>query len=193
MSRTFKKVTIVFLFKFVLILGIDFEPLSKEEQMRRIGKINNDVETFRNNLTECAKQVKASVTDVESFLKRVPQTTLQGKCFVACILKRNSIIKNNKIEKNNLIELNRAVYGDDSEVLTRLKNAISECMEIVEGMFEICEYASMFNDCMHMKMEHILDKVLMERRMQALGQMSSDPDYWTEEDDEILQLVKDEL
>ncbi|CAH0719254.1 unnamed protein product, partial [Brenthis ino] len=155
--------------------------------------MNDEVEPFRRNLTECARQVKASMVDVENFLKRIPQSTLQGKCFVACILKRNSIIKNNKILKENLLEANKAVYGEDSEVLSRLKTAISECNDIVEGIFEICEFASVFNDCMHMKMEHILDKVTMERRMEALGQMTSDPDLWTDEEDELLKLVKDEL
>ncbi|XP_072945418.1 uncharacterized protein [Epargyreus clarus] len=174
-------------------LVVSFKPLSKDEQMDRYQKMNEEVEPFRKNLTECARQVKASMVDVENFLKRVPQTTSQGKCFVACILKRNNIIKNNKVVGENLIEANRAVYGDDSEVMTRLTKAIVECTRVIEGIFEICEYASVFNDCMHMKMEHILDKVTMERRMEALGQMTSDPDQWTDEEDEILKLVKDEL
>ncbi|CAG4938145.1 unnamed protein product [Parnassius apollo] len=155
--------------------------------------MNSEVEPFRKNLTECARQVKASMVDVENFLKRIPQSTTQGKCFVACILKRNAIIKNNKITQETLLEVNRAVYGDDSEVMDRLKSAITECINVVEGIFEICEYASVFNDCMHIKMEHILDKVTMERRMEALGQMTSNPDEWTDEEDEILKLVKDEL
>lgn len=173
-----------------------FQPFSKEEQLTRIKKMNEEVEPFRKNLTECAHQVKAKATDVEDFLKRIPQSTAQGKCFVACILKRNELIKNNKIQKESLIEVNRAVYGDDSEVMARLKTAIIECEEVVSDIFEICEYASMFNDCMHMKMEHILDKVTMDRRMKALGQMASADAYtddWTEDDDEILQLLKDEL
>nr|AXF48722.1 odorant-binding protein OBP2.2 [Lobesia botrana] len=119
------------------------------------------------------------MADVESFLKRIPQSTNQGKCFVACILKRNSVIVKNKIHAENLLEANRAIYGDDSEVMRRLRLAINECSKVVEGIFEICEYASVFNDCMHMKMEHILDRVTMERRMEAMGQMTSDPDMWT--------------
>ncbi|CAH2088288.1 unnamed protein product [Euphydryas editha] len=185
---------IIFLIIFSIILIVrSFKPLTKEEQIKKINKMNEDVEPFRKNLTDCARQVKASMVDVENFLKRIPQSTMQGKCFVACILKRNSIIKNNKIVKENLLEANRAIYGEDSEVMTRLKKAIVECDHIVEGIFEICEYASVFNDCMHMKMEHILDKVTMERRMQALGQMTSDPDIWTDEDDELLKMVRDEL
>ncbi|CAK1542725.1 unnamed protein product [Leptosia nina] len=172
---------------------LSFKPLTKEEQVENYNKMNDDVEPFRRNLTECARQVKASMVDVENFLKRIPQSSLQGKCFVACILKRNSIIVKNKIHKENLLEANRAVYGEDSEVMSRLQSAITECGDVVEGIFEICEYASVFNDCMHMRMEHILDKVTMERRMEALGQMTSNPDIWTEEDDEILKLVKDEL
>lgn len=91
------------------------------------------------------------------------------------------------------MEANIAVYGEDSEVLNRMKGAVSECTRVIETIFEICEYASVFNDCMHMKMEHILDKVTMERRMEALGQMTSDPDHWSEHEDEILKAVKDEL
>ncbi|CAK1589241.1 unnamed protein product [Parnassius mnemosyne] len=182
---------LVFVSAFYLV--VSFKPLSKEEQIERIDKMNSEVEPFRKNLTECARQVKASMVDVENFLKRIPQSTMQGKCFVACILKRNAIIKNNKITQETLLEANRAVYGDDSEVMNRLKSAIAECNNVVEGIFEICEYASVFNDCMHIKMEHILDKVTMERRMEALGQMTSNPDEWTDEEDEILKLVKDEL
>ncbi|OWR44192.1 uncharacterized protein LOC116774404 [Danaus plexippus] len=167
--------------------------MTKEEQIDRFNKMNEEVEPFRQNLTDCARQVKASMIDVEHFLKRIPQSSMQGKCFVACILKRNSIIVNNKISRENLLEANRAVYGQDSEVMTRLNTAIVECSDVVEGIFEVCEYSSVFNDCMHMKMEHILDKVTMERRMEALGQMTSDPDVWTDEDDEILKLIKDEL
>lgn len=190
---TFSKIIIFLIIFSVILLVRSFKPLTKEEQIQRINKMNEDVEPFRKNLTECARQVKASMVDVENFLKRIPQSTMQGKCFVACILKRNSIIKNNKIIKENLLEANRAIYGEDSEVMTRLKRAIVECDHIVEGIFEICEYASVFNDCMHMKMEHILDKVTLERRMQALGQMTSDPDAWTDEEDEILKMVRDEL
>lgn len=180
-------------FSSAFYLTISFTPLTKEEQMQRYNKMTDDVEPFRKNLTECARQVKASMVDVENFLKRIPQASLQGKCFVACILKRNAIIKNNKISKEQLLEANRAVYGEDSEVMARLKTAIAECSKAVAGIFEICEYASVFNDCMHMKMEHILDQVTMERRMEALGQMTSDPDQWGAEEDEILKLVKDEL
>nr|QNS26347.1 odorant binding protein 7 [Pieris rapae] len=184
---------------FMLILVIkfyfthSFTPLSKEEQINNFNKLNDDVEPFRRNLTECARQVKASMVDVENFLKRIPQSSVQGKCFVACILKRNKIIVKNEISKHNLLEVNRAVYGHDTEVMTRLNSAIAECSDVVEGIFEICEYASIFNDCMHMRMEHLLDKVTMERRMETLGQMTSNPDIWTEDDDEILKLVKDEL
>lgn len=155
--------------------------------------MDSEVEPFRRNISECARQVKAGMGDVENFLKRIPQATMEGKCFVACILKRNSIIKKNKIDHNSLLEANKAVYGEDSEVMTRLKAAIVECNRAVEGIFEICEYASVFNDCMHIKMEHILEKLTMERRMEALGQMSNSPDEWTDEEDEMLKLVKDEL
>lgn len=185
---------LIFLIIFtVFILVMAFTPLTKDEQIDKFNKMNEGVEPFRRNLTECARQVKASMVDVENFLKRIPQTSLQGKCFVACILKRNSIIKNNKILKENLLEANKAVYGEDSEVLSRLKLAINECSDVVANIFEICEFSSVFNDCMHMKMEHILDKVIMERRMEALGQMTADPDVWTDEEDELLKLVKDEL
>ncbi|KAF9802898.1 hypothetical protein SFRURICE_015496 [Spodoptera frugiperda] len=181
------------LFSFAFYLTISFTPLTKEEQMERYNKMTENVEPFRKNLTECARQVKASMADVENFIKRIPQASLQGKCFVACILKRNSIIKNNKISKEHLLEANKAVYGEDSEVMARLKTAVGECTQVVEGIFEVCEYASVFNDCMHIKMEHILDKVTMERRMEAIGKMTSNPDQWNEEEDELLKLVKDEL
>ncbi|CAH0664002.1 unnamed protein product [Spodoptera exigua] len=181
------------LFSFAFYLTISFTPLTKEEQIERYNKMTENVEPFKKNLTECARQVKASMVDVENFLKRIPQASLQGKCFVACILKRNSIIINNKISKENLLEANRAVYGEDSEVMARLKTAVGECAKAVEEIFEICEYASVFNDCMHIKMEHILDQVTMERRMEAIGKMTSNPDQWGEEEDELLKLVKDEL
>lgn len=170
-----------------------FKPLTKDEQMEKINKMDREVEPFRRNLTECARQVKASMADVEGFLKRIPQSTMQGKCFVACILKRNSIVRGGRVDANALLAANKAVYGEDSEVMARLKSAIEECTGAVEGVFEVCEYASVFNDCMHVRMEHILDKVTMERRMEALGQMTDRPDEWTDEDDEILKLVKDEL
>ncbi|XP_063622931.1 uncharacterized protein LOC134795002 [Cydia splendana] len=189
--RTFTNFVTIIVFLIANILC--FQPMTKEEHIEQFNKMDAEVEPFRKNLTECARQVKASMTDVETFLKRVPQSTLQGKCFVACILKRNSIIVKNKIVPRNLLDANKAVYGDDSEVLARLRSAIKECLKAVEGIFEICEYASVFNDCMHMKMEHILDRVTMERRMEALGQMTTNPDVWTEEDDELLKLVKDEL
>ncbi|CAH2055909.1 unnamed protein product, partial [Iphiclides podalirius] len=174
-------------------LAMSFTPLTKEEQMEKMDRMNQEVEPFRRNLTECARQVRASMVDVENFLKRIPQSTMQGKCFVACILKRNAIIKNGRVDAAALLDANKAVYEEDSEVMTRLKSAIAECTGAVDGIFEICEYASIFNDCMHVKMEHILDKVTMERRMEALGQMATQPDMWTEEEDEILKLVKDEL
>ncbi|XP_028164848.1 uncharacterized protein LOC135081312 [Ostrinia nubilalis] len=196
MNRTFTNFITLLLFLVfasAFYLVVSFQPMSKEEHVENFNKMNEEVEPFRKNLTECARQVKASMLDVEHFLKRLPQSTAQGKCFVACILKRNAIIKRNKIDANALLEVNKAVYGEDSEVLSRLKAAIGECSGAVEGIFEICEYASVFNDCMHIKMEHILDKLTMERRMEALGQMTSNPDEWTDEDDEILKLVKDEL
>lgn len=196
MSGTFTNlVTIILflLFSTAFYLVISFKPLTKEEQITNYNKMNDELEPFRKNLSECARQVKASMVDVENFLKRIPQSSMQGKCFVACILKRNSIIEKNKVSTQNLLEANKAVYGEDGEVMSRLKAAIGECKNIVEGIFEICEYSSVFNDCMHMKMEHLLDKVTMERRMEALGQMSSDPDEWTEEDDELLKFIKDEL
>ncbi|KAJ2945143.1 hypothetical protein O0L34_g9203 [Tuta absoluta] len=182
---------LVFASAFYLVMA--FTPMTKEDQIASYNKMNEQVEPFRKNISECARQVKASMVDVENFLKRIPQSSMQGKCFVACILKRNSLIKYNKIVLDNLIEINRAVYEDDGEVLSRLKTAGTECLKVVDNIFEICEYASMFNDCMHMKMEHLLDKLTMERRMEALGQMTSDPEQWTEEDDELLKLVKDEL
>ncbi|XP_068622982.1 general odorant-binding protein 28a [Battus philenor] len=196
MNRTFSNFTAVMtilLLTSAFYLAFTFKPITKEEHIEKFNKMNNEVEPFRRNLTECARQVRASMTDVETFLKRIPQSTLQGKCFVACILKRNAIIRNNKIDHKALLEANLAVYGDDSEVISRLKTAMEECNKAVEGIFEICEYASVFNDCMHIKMEHILDKVTMERRMEALGQMTSNPDEWTDEEDEILKLVRDEL
>nr|WKF45301.1 odorant-binding protein 21 [Peridroma saucia] len=161
--------------------------------MKRYSKVTEDVEPFRKNLSECARQVKASMADVEHFLKRIPQANMEGKCFVACILKRNLIIKDNKISTNQLLEANRAVYGDDSEVMSRLQMAIGECVKAVDGIFEICEYASVFNDCMHIKMEHVLDQVMMERRLEAVSKMTSDPEQWGDTEDEILKLVKDEL
>lgn len=192
MQNLFASILFV-LFSFAFYLTISFEPLSKEEHIKRFNKITEDVEPFRKNLTECARQVKASMVDVENFLKRIPQANLQGKCFVACILKRNAIIKNNKISKEQLLEANRVVYGEDSEVMSRLKSAIGECTKVVDGIFEVCEYASVFNDCMHIKMEHILDQVIMERRMEAISKITTDPDQWGETEDEILKLVKDEL
>lgn len=184
---------ILFLIFITFYLAVCFTPLTKEQHMDNYDKMNEYVEPFRRNLTECARQVKATMVDVEHFLKRIPQNSLQGKCFVACILKRNAIITNNKINIVNLLEANKAVYGEDSEVLDRMKGAVNECTRIIENIFEICEYATVFNDCMHMKMEHILDKVTMERRMQALGQMTTDPDHWSEDEDEIMKMVKDEL
>ncbi|XP_039748171.1 uncharacterized protein LOC120625235 [Pararge aegeria] len=192
MVREFSTI-IIFQTIFSIFIALAFKPPTKEEQMDKYNKMNQEVEPFRKNLTECAREVKASMVDVENFLKRIPQSTMQGKCFVACILKRNNIIKKNKISEENLLEVNRAVYGDDEEVMFRLKSAIEECYRAVDMIFEICDYASVFNDCMHLKMEHILDKVTMERRMEALGQMTSDPDVWTDDEDEILKLVKDEL
>jgi hypothetical protein len=196
MYRTFTNfITIVlfFLFASAFYLVISFEPMTKEQHVEKYNKLNEDVEPFRRNLSECARQVKASMVDVENFLKRIPQSSMSGKCFVACILKRNHIIRNNKVDTEVLLETNKAVYGDDSEVMSRLRKAVGECSDVVQGIFEICEYSSVFNDCMHMKMEHILDKVTMERRMEALGQMSSNPDEWSDEEDELLKLVKDEL
>lgn len=185
---------IIFLILFTTVyLVLSFKPLSKEEQLESYENVNQHVEPFRRNLSECARQVKATMEDIQNFLKRIPQSTLQGKCFVACILKRNAIITKNKVNPENLLEANKAVYGEDSEVWARLKRALTECSAVVESIFEICEYASVFNDCMHMKMEHILDKTMMERRLEALGQMSDDPDLWTEDDDETLKLVRDEL
>ncbi|XP_013171641.1 PREDICTED: uncharacterized protein LOC106120761 [Papilio xuthus] len=192
-NSNFITVMIILIFVSVFYLVVTFKPLTKEEHIEKINKMNSEVEPFRRNISECARQVKAGMGDVENFLKRIPQATMEGKCFVACILKRNSIIKMNKIDHNALLDANKAVYGEDSEVMTRLKAAINECNKVVEGIFEICEYASVFNDCMHIKMEHILDKITMERRMEALGQMSNNPDEWTDEEDEILKLVKDEL
>ncbi|XP_041969652.1 uncharacterized protein LOC121726376 [Aricia agestis] len=181
------------IFIFYATCSLSLQPLEKQDYIDQFEKMSNVVEPFRHNLTECARQTKASMVDVENFLKRVPQSSIEGKCFVACMLRRNSIIKNNKIMGSHLLEINRAVYGDDGEILRRLKSAIVQCTDIVEHIFEICEYASVFNDCMHMKMEHILDKVTVERRMEALGQMTSDPEADWDADDDILQLVKDEL
>lgn len=181
------------MFSTAFYLVMSFTPFTKEEHVKKYQDMQAQVEPFRRNISECARQVKASMVDVESFLKRIPQSTMQGKCFVACILKRNAIIKNNKVNGENLIALNKAVYGEDSEVLVRLKTAVNECIQALDGIFEICEYASVFNDCMHIKTEHLLDKLTMERRMEALGQMTSDPDEWSEEEDEMLKLAKDEL
>ncbi|XP_059061702.1 uncharacterized protein LOC131854598 [Achroia grisella] len=192
-STNFATITMFLIFASAFYPAISYTPLTKDEHLDRINKMNEDVEPFRKNLTECARQVTASMADVENFLKRIPQSTTQGQCFVACILKRNAIIVKNKIDQSNLLAANAAVYGEDSEVMARLKAAIVECSDVVESIFEICEYASVFNDCMHMKMEHILDKVTMERRMEALGQMTSNPDEWSEDEDEMLKLVKDEL
>lgn len=182
---------IIFSTAFYLVMS--FTPITKEEHVKKYQDMQAQVEPFRKNISECAHQVKASMVDIETFLKRVPQSTMQGKCFIACILKRNAIIKNNKVDVQNLIAANKEVYGEDSEVLVRLKTAVNECLKVVDGIFEICEYASIFNDCMHMKTEHLLDKLTMERRMEALGQMTSDPDEWSEEEDEMLRLAKDEL
>ncbi|XP_049878264.1 uncharacterized protein LOC126375400 [Pectinophora gossypiella] len=196
MNSTFSNIVSILLFLLFVsafYLVISYTPMTKEEHIKKINKLNEEVEPFRKNLTECARQVKASMVDVENFLKRIPQSTMQGKCFVACILKRNAILQNNKIQVKNLLEVNKAFYAEDSEVMKRLQMAVDDCSSTVEGIFEVCEYASTFNDCMHMQMEHILDKVTMERRMEALGQMSSNPDEWSEEDDEMLKLVKDEL
>lgn len=55
-----------------------FKPLSKEEQIDKFNKMNEEVEPFRRNLTECARQVRATMVDVENFLKRIPQATMQG-------------------------------------------------------------------------------------------------------------------
>nr|QCF41949.1 odorant binding protein [Athetis dissimilis] len=181
------------LFSFAFLAIISFEPMSKEEHMKKYNKMTEDIEPFKKNITECAHQVKASMADVENFLQRIPQANFQGKCFVACILKRNAIIKNNKISKEQLLETNRAVYGEDSEVMARLKTAIRDCTKAVDGIFEICEYASVFNDCMHIKMEHILDQVMMERRMEAIGKITTNSEQWGETEDEIMKLVKDEL
>nr|QOV03018.1 odorant binding protein 2 [Apocheima cinerarius] len=187
------KIIIFLIFVSAFYLVVSFKPLTKDEQIEGFEKMNEYVEPFRRNLTECARQVKASQEDVQNFLKRIPQSTMQGKCFVACMLKRNAIITKNEINRDNLLEANKAVYGEDSEVWTRLQKAVTECAIVVDNIFEICEYASIFNDCMHMKMEHILDKATMERRMEALGQMTGDSDYWGEDEDEMLKLVKDEL
>ncbi|CAH0397043.1 unnamed protein product [Chilo suppressalis] len=193
MDRVLTDFIMIIFVLFAIYLVTAYEPMTKEEHIAKFNKMNDEVEPFRKNLTECSRQVKASMVDIENFLKRIPQTSMQGKCFVACILKRNAIIRNNKVDDNGLLEANRAVYGDDSEVMSRLKSAVGECKQVVDNIFEICEYASIFNDCMHMKMEHILDKVTLERRMEALGQMSTDTDTWTDEEDEMLKLLKDEL
>nr|ARO70196.1 Odorant Binding Protein 37 [Dendrolimus punctatus] len=184
---------IILLFTIAIFSVYSFKPLTKEEQIESYNKMKDNIEPFRKNLTECARQVKASMMDVETFIKNLPQKSNQGKCLVACILKRNAIIRKNKIDEKHLLEINRQVYKDDSEVMARLRSAIAECTKAVEEIFEICEYASVFNDCMYLRTEHILEKVTLERRMETLGQMSSDPDQWSDEEDEMLKLVKDEL
>lgn len=198
MCRYLANVSAVLLFltfgsAFYLVMS--FTPLTKQEHAEQHNKLNEEVEPFRKNLTECGRQVRASTLDVEHFLKRVPQQTSQGKCFVACMLKRNSIIRNNKVDKATLMRINTEVYGEDSEVLPRMEAAVTDCSKNVADIFEICEYASTFNDCMHMKMEHVLDKLTMERRMQALGQMDSEPDNFDDydEDDSFMQMMRDEL
>lgn len=183
--------TLLFISAFYLV--ISFTPPTKEEQMESFMKVNQEVDPFRKNISECARQVKASMADVETFLKGVPQTSLTGKCFVACILKRNGLITKNKINREMVLQANKEVYGDTHEVIPRLKAALSECSEAVKEIFEICEYASTFNDCMHIQMEHVLHKINMDRRMEAVGQQMSDPSGWSEEEDELLQLAKDEL
>lgn len=196
MSNNFTNIISIMLFLIfstAFYLVMSFTPIKKEEHVRKYQDMQAQVEPFRKNISECARQVKASMVDVENFLKRIPQSTMQGKCFVACILKRNAIIVNNKVVFENLVAVNKVVYGEDNEILTRLKTAIKECTKVVDGIFEICEFASVFNDCMHIKTEHLLDKLTMERRMEALGQMTSDPDEWSEDDDDILRLAKDEL
>lgn len=196
MSINFKNIISIMLFLMfsaAFFLVMSFTPTTKQEHLKKYQDMQAQVEPFRKNISECAKQVKASMVDIENFIKRIPQSSMQGKCFVACILKRNSIIKSNKVVIENLIAANKAAYGENSEVLLRLTSAINECIKVVDGIFEICEYASVFNDCMHIKTEHLLDKLTMERRMEALGQMTSDPEEWSEDEDEMLRLVKDEL
>lgn len=186
--------TMLFLiFSATFFFVLSFTPTTKEEHMKKYRDVKAEVEPFRKNITECARQVRASMTDIENFLQRLPQSTMQGKCFVACILKRNDIIKNNKICFETLLASNRAIYGDDSEVIVRLNGAMNECLKAVDGIFEICEYASIFNDCMQIKTEHLLDRLKLEKRMEALGQMTADPEEWSDEEDEMLRLAKDEL
>lgn len=189
----FLSIILFLIFVSTFYLTVSFTPLTKEQHIENYEKINEYVEPFRKNLSECAHQVKATMVDVENFMKRIPQSSMQGKCLVACILKRNLLITNNKINITNLLDANKAIYGKDSEVMERLNKAVKECSRAIDGIFEICEFASVFNDCMHMKMEHVLDKVTMERRMEALGQLTDDPEQWTEDEDEILKIVKDEL
>lgn len=112
----YKCIWIYLYFNFVLSI----QQLTKEEQIKEMQKVGEYFEPLRKNLTQCARQVKASMGDIELFLKRKPSNTLEGKCFVACVLKRYNVIKGNKISKTNIIQMNMEVYGQNSEAAKRL-------------------------------------------------------------------------
>lgn len=187
-------VRIIFFLTFVsaIFLVVSFRPFTKKEQMEDYDQLKQAFEPFQKNLSECARQVKASEEDIHTFLESRPQSRMEGKCLVACILRRMEIINKNKVNREKLLDVNRPHYGHNTEVWIKLQKSISECAKLVDDIFEICEYASMFNDCMRVKMEHATQEDTMQQRMDALEQTEKN-DFWGDDEDEMLKLVNDEL
>lgn len=134
------------------------KPLIYMEQVKTSDPMEEIDEPLRRNILECMKQTRASSAEAHKFINGIPQRTTHGKCLIACVLRRNKIITRDKINKHNLLKTNRRMYDADSEVWTRFQNAVDECIEIVDSIFDPCEYASVFHECLNSKVEQILGK-----------------------------------
>ncbi|XP_061717444.1 uncharacterized protein LOC133525185 [Cydia pomonella] len=111
------------------------------------GDVAPYVQEFKQNMTECLKEVQANDKRTVKRLSPKSESPVNGECLIACVLKRNQVISNGKIVKANLISLVSKFYAKDTKMMKKLDKNLDRCVELSAKIRDECALAAQLNAC----------------------------------------------
>ncbi|XP_063384451.1 uncharacterized protein LOC134670580 [Cydia fagiglandana] len=111
------------------------------------GDVAPYVQEFKQNMTECLKEVQANDKRTVKRLSPKSESPVNGECLIACVLKRNQVISNGKIVKANLISLVSKFYAKDTKMMKKLDKNLDRCVETSAAARDECALAARLNQC----------------------------------------------
>ncbi|XP_037805382.1 general odorant-binding protein 28a-like [Lucilia sericata] len=98
-------------------------------------------------LETCKEEVGATTADIQDLLNRQPPSTVTGKCFRSCLMKKYKVMDSDgKFDKTAALEEARKLTNGDVTRMQLVQSLLNACSEI-EVSSDDCEAAAEYGHC----------------------------------------------